>query len=55
MPLLVPLSLSMNDLMIIKECLNFKWEYHRPEGDEKNLHARIVDLIKHFDHYLPHP
>jgi hypothetical protein len=41
-----PMSAPENDLMIIKECLEVKWETHRPEGDEKDLYERVLEQLR---------
>ena len=38
--------LSDNDLMIIKEALEHKWEEYRPQGDETGLYERVLEALK---------
>ena len=39
------MQLSQNDLMIIKDSLEHKWEEYRPEGDETDLYERVLAKI----------
>lgn len=40
------MELSLNDLQIIKEALEHKWEEYRPEGDETGLYERVLKAIE---------
>jgi hypothetical protein len=45
----MPIELTLDELMIIKDAFLCMWEEYRPEGDQTALYEKIVERIKEFN------